>query len=510
MNYTAKRTSRAQARRRWKCAASFVRKNPWRVLLISLLILIPCFWHKRIEAGDLPSHTYNAWLAHLVKTGQAPGLELEPRWNNIAADVALEKIGTLAGFAVAEKIVVAVSVLIFFWGAFAFVSTANHRPPWTLLPAIAIVTYGWTFYAGFLNYYLGLGLGFFAASLLWRGFGVDLAIGAILAAMALAAHPLAFVCLVGLALYFRLADAARGWWRWSLLPAGLVIVLGCHYYVIHLRTLFWHSKNFYAMNGADQMVLFSSHYANLARITFAFEIFCILFGLWSEWKANKTNKPWSGRAPSAGFRAPLEVWAILIFAAAVLPEFLWFTPGDPAPFAFLIARLTSVTAVLALCVLGSVRPRGWHFAGLAMCASVFFFWTYRDTGMLSDMEAQVEKMVSALPPGRRVIETIHLPPDSRLRYIGHMVDRACIGRCFAYEDYEPTTGQFRIRVRHPSPIVTDSTEKSSAMEDGDYVVLPEDLPMNEIYQCDATDLAKLCMRELSAGEQNGRIGYRPQ
>src|ERR1700751_5414799 len=30
----------------------------WRVLIISALLLLPCFWHKRIEAGDLPSHTY--------------------------------------------------------------------------------------------------------------------------------------------------------------------------------------------------------------------------------------------------------------------------------------------------------------------------------------------------------------------------------------------------------------------------------------------------------------------
>ena len=47
------------------------------------------------------------------------------------------------------------------------------------------------------------------------------------------------------------------------------------------------------------------------------------------------------------------------------------------------------------------------------------------------------------------------------------------------------------------------------MESGFYVVRQEDLPMNEIYQCDDKDLSKLCIRELSAGEENGRIGYRP-
>jgi hypothetical protein len=129
--------------------------------------------------------------------------------------------------------------------------------------------------------------------------------------------------------------------------------------------------------------------------------------------------------------------------------------------------------------------------------------------MLNDMEHQVETMVSRLPYGRRVIETINLPEGSRLWFVNHMVDRACIGKCFAYANYEPSTGQFRIRVHHGSPIVTDSPDDAASMESGDYVVNQEDLPLNQVYQCDEKNLALLCMRELSAGEENGRIGYRP-
>jgi len=57
--------------------------------------------------------------------------------------------------------------------------------------------------------------------------------------------------------------------------------------------------------------------------------------------------------------------------------------------------------------------------------------------------------------------------------------------------------------------VTDSVEDSAKMEGGFYFVRQEDLPMNEIYQCEEKDLSKLCIRDLSAGEANGRIGYRP-
>jgi hypothetical protein len=65
-------------------------------------------------------------------------------------------------------------------------------------------------------------------------------------------------------------------------------------------------------------------------------------------------------------------------------------------------------------------------------------------------------------------------------------------------------------VTHGSPVNTDSEDDSANMENGFYVVRKEDLPINQIYQCDEKNLAKLCIRELSAGEENGRIGYRPQ
>ena len=43
----------------------------------------------------------------------------------------------------------------------------------------------------------------------------------------------------------------------------------------------------------------------------------------------------------------------------------------------------------------------------------------------------------------------------------------------------------------------------------EYVVKPEDLPIWEIYQCDYDDLAKLCIRQLAAGEMNEQLGYHP-
>jgi len=481
-----------EIRRAW----DFFRSNILRVLLISALILAPCFWHKRLENGDLPCHTYNAWLAHLIAQGKAPSLYIQYRWSNLLIDLTLEKLGVWLGWVAAERILAVACVLLFFWGAFALVAAANRRPPWYLVPAIAMITYGWTFYSGFMNFYLSLSLAFFAVALCWRGDRTDWLIAAVLALLALLAHPFGFLCLVGLAAYFRLADMLRGWLRWGLFASAFLVVMGFHYYVKHLRFIFF-TKDFYFMNGADQLYLFQGHYQKLVVAVLLFGIICFVFGVLREWKGNADR--WA-------FLAPLEIWFVLLFTAAMIPEVLWFS-NNPQPFGLIISRLTAVTAIVGLCVLGSVKPRVWHLLGFAACAGVFFLWTYQDTRILNDMEAQVERMVSGLPYGQRVVETINAPGDSRLWFINHIVDRACIEKCFSYSDYEPPTGQFRIRVKHGSPIVADSVEDSVNMQSGHYLVRPGDLPMNQIYQCDAKDFSKLCIRGLAAGEENGRLGY---
>ena len=66
--------------------ATFVRTHAWRILALSALVLIPCFWHPWIEAGDLGSHVYNAWLANLAERGQAPGVFVVRQWSNVLFD----------------------------------------------------------------------------------------------------------------------------------------------------------------------------------------------------------------------------------------------------------------------------------------------------------------------------------------------------------------------------------------------------------------------------------------
>ena len=60
-----------------------------KTILMSIVLLIPCFWQPRIEAGDLGSHVYNAWLAQQIGQGKMPGLQVVPMTSNVLFDLIL-------------------------------------------------------------------------------------------------------------------------------------------------------------------------------------------------------------------------------------------------------------------------------------------------------------------------------------------------------------------------------------------------------------------------------------
>jgi hypothetical protein len=175
----------------------------------------------------------------------------------------------------------------------------------------------------------------------------------------------------------------------------------------------------------------------------------------------------------------------------------------------LVTRLTLISAIFIFCWLGTLRPRKWHLFALAACAAVYFTFVYRDTRLANQLEENAEKITRELPRGTRVLATIFEPPDYRMVTL-HVVDRACVGHCFLYSNYEPATKQFRLRVREGSPVVVALPDDSEDMQFGSYEVQEEDLPLKEIYQCDAGDWTKVCIRDLKAGEKNGAGGIRPE
>ena len=93
--------------RAFPASARFIADHWIRILVISALILIPCVWHRHIEAGDLGIHVYNAWLAQLIEHGQAPGLRLAYPSTNILFDSLLSGLAKIFGLRAAEILSVA-------------------------------------------------------------------------------------------------------------------------------------------------------------------------------------------------------------------------------------------------------------------------------------------------------------------------------------------------------------------------------------------------------------------
>jgi hypothetical protein len=480
----------------------FLRESRLRILFLSVVLLIPCWWHRHIEAGDLPSHVYNAWLAQLIEKGQAPGLYLAKQWNNVLFDDALLHVANVIGFSAAQRIVVSVCVLIFFWGVFALVAAVTGRPPWSLTPCIAMLAYGYSFNMGFLNYYLSIGLACFSLALFWRGRRMDWAAGTVLLPFALLAHPIGFLWGIGTLAYVTIRKKLPGWWKLVLpLTAAASLLALCWFMKLHAAKFMvdWDRGPFYFYNGADQLALYGRRYFWLAGAGVLFGLFCMALDGYA-------------RRREAAFWKPLasafELYLVSFCATSLLPE-NFRVSSYSGWIGLLGSRLTTISAIFGLCCLGLLKPRKWHAAGFAGLALVFFGFLYQDTGWLNRLEANAESLVNTVPTGTRLIPTVRAPTGSRVSFIGHVVDRACIGHCFNYANYEPASGEFRVRVRPGSRVVTASPDDSEDMESGEYEVGDDDLPLSQIYQCDASDLAKLCLRELESGEKNGRIGYRP-
>jgi hypothetical protein len=479
-------------------SAAFVRQHAPQLLLISAAALVPVFWHRNIAAGDLGSHLYNAWLAQLVKHGWAPGLWLAPRWNNALFDLVLGALGHFVSLHVAEKIAVSLAVLIFFWGTFAFVCAATRRAPWLLCPAIAMFSYGYSFAMGFLNFYISLGIAFFGIAILWRGRGWERWITAALAPLAMFAHPLGFAWLVAASAYIALAQAIPRRYQILLVATAGLVLLAARYYFWHHDIVQARDEPFYFFNGSDQLLLFGPRYAipEFALLVF---IFCAL-------AANLFRRRW-GQIRCADFALPMQLYVVVCLAVILLPDGIRF-PYQPSALALLTERLTSVSAVLLCCLLGALQPRKWHLPATAAIAAIFFTFLYQDTGTINRMEAQVEQLLRTVPRNSRVLATLKPPfPESRI-LVQHIADRACIGHCFSYGNYEPASAQFRVRATPGNRYAMPSFDSAVNMEDGFYEVQPEDLPAYQVYQGSA-DGTKLCIRPLEAGEMNDRLGVHP-
>ena len=309
------------------------------------------------------------------------------------------------------------------------------------------------------------------------------------------AHPLGLALLIGAGAYLLLAQAVPAGRQIYCTAAAALALFGFRIYLVTHYDVFMGGSKF-MFNGTDQIFTYGRRYAVLAYALLLFVAVCISLDMISRYRS---------RLPLASYKLPLQLYGLVLAATFLLPSAVYVPSMSAAHAGYLTERITSVSAVLLCCLVAIAKPKKWHLAGFAAFAAIYFVFLYQDTAIINKMEDQVERYERILPPGQRIIATIWPLNGSRI-YIEHMVDRACIGQCFSYGNYEPSSQQFRIRAQDGNHFVLSNSADSGAIQAGIYAIQPQDLPLYQIYQCDL-DRVQLCMRELTAGETNGRIGF---
>jgi len=454
----------------------------------SLLVLVPCFWQSRIQAGDLSSHLYNAWLAQLIERGQAPGLTLVRQYNNVLFDLLLSGLLRAWGPGPAQRIAVSFAVLVFFWGAFAFVcSCSRERPrrtPWHLAICVAMLAYGWVFHMGLFNFYISMGLCFGALALARRGWPWALALALPLLGIAYIAHALPVGWALGVLAYYGVARALAPRHR-ILLFAGALAGLGGIAALLYARFGgWWVGSQLMALSGAEQTWVYAMHYAPIAAAVLT---------LWILWFQRILETRGAERTV---LDVRFQLWLLCAVSVVVIPGAV-LLPGMRHSLNVMAERMSLATAVMFCGLAASVRPRWFETAGLAAIAALFFGFLYADERALNRLETQMAAAITGLPPGQRVVSVL-AEPNSRVNCLAHLIDRVCVGRCFSYANYEPSTSQFRVRADRENGIVVWQYGQSWGMQAGGYVVEPRDLPLYKLDTC-GPGRSGLCVTPLKAG-----------
>lgn len=455
-------------------------------LAASALLVLPVLLPRHVPAMDLPSHLYNTWLVLLVRQGRAPGLELAPQWSNVLFDWWLEGLWRLGGPVLAERVAVAAAVLIFFWGGFAWVSAITRRAAWSSAPLIAMLAYGWCYHQGFFNYYLSCGFGFWALAAVWnpppRAWAAVAALG-----LAVLAHPVGAVAAAGL-VAFVVLTRDMGWRKRALAAAICCLALVVAGRIVQgALPAQWELLQGFHVVFATQLRPFGEKYNGFILGVAALWLFCL-------WVRAVREKSLLLREPA--------VWLGVILATAILaiPGAVQL-PGTARPLHFVDFRLALFLSPVLQALAIAAQPRRMPFLGALMTvmAVPYFLFLASDYRYLNQAQDEFFRAAHQIPEGGRAVAAATGRPAG-MNPLSHMLEKACIGRCFAYGNYVPSSNAFRLRSRPGSTLALDDSAEVDRLAAGRFVVRPRDVPLYGVFLHSAQPF-RLEVRSLHVGER---------
>lgn len=459
------------------------------VSAITVFLILPCYWQEHIQAGDLSSHLYNAWLAIQIKSSAVQGLSIVPMWNNVLCDWILEILIRLFSVNVAERVVVGAAVLIFFWGGFCLINICTGRRPWLMVPSLLMLSYGLVFRMGFLNFYVSTGICLWAMALLWELGRRRVIAGAILLGLAVVAHPLPVAWAITVLAYIHVGRLVPARYRSLGLLLGFIFLVLAAALLTQLfptRSIWEHFSgitNIASMIGVEQVWLYGPKYLIVAG------------GLLLIWAAMFLERVDQGSLLSDPL---VQLWILQVAAVVLIPSSIEF-PNYGHPLTYITQRMSLFVALLLCMMLGKMSYGRWTTRLSSVVAAIFFIFVYADTEAYNRIEQDLTRLVSTLPPGQRVAAKID-DSSNRIDPLGHILDRACIGHCFSYGNYEPAALAFRVRASEGNRVVASSADVVQEIEDGIHIVTPAEAPLYSI--CPSTKPNELFqLRLLHAGDK---------
>ncbi|HYL34534.1 MAG TPA: hypothetical protein VEV17_01330 [Bryobacteraceae bacterium] len=453
--------------------------------LAAALLSIPCVWQRHIQANDLSSHLYNAWLANQAAAGQLQGLYVVPQRSNVLFDLMLSWLLKSGSVALTERVAVLTAVQIFFWCCFALVSVVAGRPAWRVALFLVFLTYGAVFRLGFFNFYMSAGICCGAIALVWqnRPRARWLAIPVLL--IAAVAHFLPCLWATAVIVYVlaaRRLTPVQLRWLAGVALAGIVSLTVL--LATSVRTVWEFGLPVPSSFGVDQVMNFSSKDVFVAAG---------LLGCWIMLLARRFKMQ-----PRPIEDVAFQLWVLTGTTCLLAPKVIWL-PFYAGGLTFILARLSLLSGILFCAAIARVPVKRLEKAVHFSVLGLFLLFSYADERALNSMEQKVAQAVAGLPPGSRVVATLK---DSRLliQALQHIVDRPCIGRCFDFVNYEPATTQFRLRARPDNSYVLANYADLSDLQEERFVFRRTDVDVYRLSPCGGAT-RDVCVTRLKPGER---------
>jgi hypothetical protein len=249
----------------------------------------------------------------------------------------------------------------------------------------------------------------------------------------------------------------------------------------------WAADQITLITGADQLRVFDDKYLVL---------FCALLAVWAMALLDLIRN--QGASP-LHLRLPFQLCILSAAGVLLLPGAIQI-PGYRHALVFIAERMSLGAAVCLCALLASAKFGRLQHWSMAAVTVAFFLFLFHDERAFNAFESRIGQVVATLPPGQRVLLGLDDDSLTRVNAITHMIDRECIGRCYSYANYEPSTWQFRVRAIAPNPYVASDYRDSYMMQSGQYVVKPSDLPL---YQVTMDDGGNVQLISLPAGAPSG-------